>query len=174
MSDPGPKLAFTQHEPEQVISTRTWIIAATAVLLAVIVIAFATLRHAPMETGSAQTPDRYAANLPFTNITMTEATNGAGGKSTYIDGTVTNRGTRTVTGALIQVTFTTADASVPYRETVPLALIRTREPYIDLEPVSATPLTPGQSREFRLIFETLPANWDVKQPEMQVIRADLR
>ena len=36
---------------------------------------------------------------------------------------------------------------------MPLNLIRTHQPYIDTEPVSAAPIAPGETREFRLIFD---------------------
>ena len=105
---------------------------------------------------------------------MNEATNGTGGKLTYVDGTIGNTGSRTLTGATVQVTFGTEDGSPPHRETLPLSLIRTRIPYVDLQPVSAAPIAPGTTREFRLIFEAVPANWDVKPPLIQVVHADLR
>ena len=58
----------------------------------------------------------------------------------------------------------------PYIETVPLSLIRTRQPYIDTEPVSAEPIRTGESRDFRLIFEALPSNWNTQLPEIHVVR----
>ena len=42
----------------------------------------------------------------------------------------------------------------------PLKLIRTREPYIDLEPVSAAPLKPGDVEDFRLIFDAVSPDWN--------------
>jgi hypothetical protein len=32
-------------------------------------------------------------------------------------------------------------------------LIRARDPYVDVEPVSASPLKPGGEQDFRLIFD---------------------
>ncbi len=174
MAQPGDSLLLMPPEPERTISVRTWVMAACAVLLALVIAAFATLRRTAASTGAAQAPATYAAQLPISSITMAEATNGAGGKSTYVDGIIGNTGTRTLTAAQVQVTFGMVDGSPPYRQTVPLTLIRTREPYVDLQPVSAAPVRPGERREFRLIFESIPANWDVKPPGMQVVHADLR
>ena len=42
---------------------------------------------------------------------------------------------------------------VAQNETQQLMLIRTRDPYIDVEPVSAAPLKPGDGQDFRLIFD---------------------
>jgi hypothetical protein len=40
--------------------------------------------------------------------------------------------------------------------------------------MSASPLKPGDDREFRLIFETIPANWNTQMPEVHVIRVQSR
>jgi hypothetical protein len=55
------------------------------------------------------------------------------------------------------------------RMAVPLSLIRTREPYVDTQPVSASPLQPGQQRDFRLIFDSVPLDWNMQYPELRVI-----
>ena len=148
---------------------RTWMIAALAIAMAVGVAAVATRHRVGGDTGVAKAPDAYAASLPVTNLTLSEALNGAGGKSTYVEGTVTNTGSKTVTAANVQVTFATADGTAPRRETVPVALVRTRVPYVDLQPISADPIKPGEKREFRLIFEQVPDNWDVKTPSIAVV-----
>jgi len=70
----------------------------------------------------------------------------------------------------VQVLFHNEMAMPPQIETVPLALIRTHEPYVDTEPVSAAPLKPGDEQEFRLIFETLPTNWNMQMPEIHIVR----
>jgi hypothetical protein len=49
-----------------------------------------------------------------------------------------------------------------------------KEPYIDTEPVSAAPIKPGDDREFRLTFETVPENWNLQMPEVWVIHTGLR
>ncbi len=152
-------------------SMRTWMIAGLAVALAVGIAAVATRHRGGGDTGAAKAADVYAPNLPITGITMSEATNGAGGKATYVDGTIHNSGTKTVTAANVQVAFATTDGTAAHRETVPVALVRTREPYVDLQPISADPLKPGDVKEFRLIFEQVPDNWDVKPPAITVVYA---
>ena len=57
---------------------------------------------------------------------------------------------------------------------MPLTLIRMKEPYIDIEPVSAAPLKPGDDREFRLTFEAVPDNWNSQMPEVRVIQTQLQ
>ena len=53
-------------------------------------------------------------------------------------------------------------------------LIRMKEPYIDTEAVSADPLKPGDDREFRLTFETVPENWNTQMPEVRVIHTEVK
>ena len=172
MSAAGNPGSFLPPEQERTVSARTWAIAGIVVLLLVGIAAIATLRRSPANTGAVQQPDADAGKLPLTEISLSEATNGAGGKSTYVDGTITNTSGRTLTGAVVQVAFATADGSAPHRETVPLSLIRTHIPYVDLQPVSADPILPQQHREFRLIFESVPESWDVKPPAIQVVHTD--
>jgi hypothetical protein len=61
---------------------------------------------------------------------------------------------------------------VAQNETQPLKLIRMRQPYVDVEPVSAAPLKPGDQGDFRLIFDTVAADWDGAYPEVRIIRVE--
>jgi hypothetical protein len=105
---------------------------------------------------------------------MSESSNLAGGKVTYLDGHIANTGTRTVTGITAQVLFRTFAHEVAQNETQPIKLIRTREPYVDLEPVSAAPLTPGASADFRLIFDAVNPDWDGAYPEIRIVHVDAK
>jgi hypothetical protein len=40
--------------------------------------------------------------------------------------------------------------------------------------VSAAPLKAGEEREFRLIFESIPANWNMQMPDIRVVQVDLK
>ena len=116
--------------------------------------------------------DPYAANLAISNLAMSESSNLAGGKVTYLDGQITNQGNRTVTGITAQVLFRDPAHEVAQNETQPLKIIRTREPYIDVEPLSAAPLKPGEQADFRLIFDTVAQDWDGAYPEIRIIHVD--
>jgi hypothetical protein len=118
--------------------------------------------------------DPYAANLPIANLAMSQAPNYAGTKVTYLDGRIANTGNRTVTGVTVQVLFRTYTHEVAQNETQPLKLIRIRDPYVDLEPVSAPPLKPGDAHDFRLIFDAVSPDWDGVYPEVRVIHVDTR
>ena len=130
-------------------------IAAGAVLIvaAIVVFMLENGKKAATVTPVTATPDAYAASLPISNVSMSESANLAGGKVTYIDGHIANSGNKTVTGVWVQVLFRNAANEVAQNETQPLKWIRTRDPYVDLEPASAAPLKPADGQDFRLIFD---------------------
>lgn len=129
-------------------------------------------RHKTPAITGVQPLDAYAFSLPLSDLKMSESSSLSGGKSTYIDGQIRNTGSATVTGVTVQVLFHNEEQMPPQVETLPLALVRTREPYVDTQPVSAAPLKPGDSREFRLIFESIPANWNMQMPEIRMIKVE--
>jgi hypothetical protein len=160
---------------------RNWLPLAvsTAVVLVVVVAAVLLLEHgkAHGKVATTVTPistplDAYAASLPLTGMAMSESSNLAGGKVTYLDGHIANQGGRIVTGVTVQVLFRDFAHEVTQNETQSLKLIRMREPYIDVEPVSAMPLKPGGERDFRLIFDTVSPDWDGAYPEVRVIHVE--
>ncbi len=119
-------------------------------------------------------PAAYAASLPLSQIQMSDSTNLSGGKETYLDGIVTNTGKQTVRAITVQVGFRDDTGMLASKETLPLNLIHFREPYVDTQPVRAAPIKPGEAREFRLIFDAVPASWNGAYPEVRVIAADAR
>jgi hypothetical protein len=107
-------------------------------------------------------------------MAMSESANLAGGKVTYLDGHIANKGAHTVAGITVQVLFRNAAHEVAQNETLPLKFIRIRSPYIDLEPVSAAPLKPGDEQDFRLIFDAVSPDWDGAYPELRVIHVEAK
>lgn len=118
--------------------------------------------------------DPYATSLPLTEVKMSESGNLAGGKVTYIDGHITNNGAKTVTGISMQVLFRNGANEVAQNETQSVKWIRTRDPYVDLEPVSAAPLKPGEGKDFRLIFDAVTEGWNGVYPEMRIVHVDAK
>jgi hypothetical protein len=152
------------------------VIAAAVVVVVVAVAVLLLDRGKPRATVTPISAplDAYAASLPITGLAMSESSNLAGGKVTYLDGHIANTGTRTVTGITVQVLFRTFAHEVAQNETQPLKLIRIRQPYVDLEPVSAAPLAPGAGADFRLIFDAVSPDWDGAYPEIRVIQVETR
>jgi hypothetical protein len=170
----GPQLIKPAERPE-----RNWLplgIAATVVVV-VAVVAFFMLEHGKKTTSVtpiSAAPDAYAANLKITALAMSESANLAGGKVTYLDGHIANTGNRTVSGISVQVLFRDYAHEVAQNETQPLKFIRMRSPYIDVEPVSAAPLKPGDGQDFRLIFDAVNPDWDGAYPEIRVVKVEGR
>jgi hypothetical protein len=151
-------------------------IAAGAVLIVAAIVIF-MLEHGKGRTTVtpvSATLDVYAGSLPITNVVMSESSNLAGGKVTYIDGHIANNGNKTVAGVSVQVLFRNAANEVAQNETQSLRLIRTRDPYIDLEPVSAAPLKPGDGRDFRMIFDSITQDWNGVYPEIRIVHVDAK
>lgn len=158
---------------------RNWIplIIAAAVVLVLAAVVVLVLEHGKPTakvTPISAAPDPYAASLPISRLAMSESTSLSGGKVTYLDGSIANQGTRTVNGIVVQVLFRDGAHEVAQNETQPLKLIRIREPYVDLEPVSAAPLKPGEEHDFRLIFDAVSPDWDGAYPELRVVRVDFK
>lgn len=156
---------------------RNWLPLVVAIVLVtgVIVAGVVMSRRKPVVGVTAITAgaDPYAGSLPMTGLAMSESANLAGGKVTYIDGHIANRGDRTVTGITVQVLFRNYNHEVAQNETIPLTLVRMREPYIDTEPVSAAPLKPGAEQDFRLIFDSVATDWAGETPEIRVLHAEV-
>jgi hypothetical protein len=153
---------------------RNWlplaIAAGVVVVIAVAVILLLEHGRKPAAVTPVSTaPDPYAASLPVSGLKMSESANLAGGKVTYVDGHIANKGNRTVTGITVQVLFRDPAKEVTQNETRPLKLIRTRDPYVDLEAVSAAPLQPDDERDFRLIFDAVSPDWDGAYPEIRIV-----
>jgi len=151
-----------------------WGVAALIVMVVVGALVIAGRKKPTRPPSSLLPADAYAASLPLSQFAMSESANLSGGKMTYLDGHVQNTGDSTVTGVTVQVVFQNDEALAPAIDTVPLTLIRMKEPYIDIEPVSAAPLKPGDYREFRLTFEAVPDNWNSQMPEVRVIQTQLK
>jgi Protein of unknown function (DUF2393) len=170
----GPEIGLLGSGPTR---ERNWLplaIAAGIVVLSAAIL-IVILEHGRKQTTFApvsSAPDPYAVSLPISGLVMSESGNLAGGKVTYVDGHILNTGNRTVSGIMVQVLFRDSAREVTQNETQPLKLIRTREPYVDVEPISAAPLRPGDARDFRLIFDAVSPDWDGAYPEIRILRVD--
>jgi Protein of unknown function (DUF2393) len=147
------------------------IIGAVIVLVAIGVIFFFTRRGAPTTDA---TPPAYAASLPLDAVHLSTAQNFAGQSVTYLEGRIQNTGEQTVDGITVQIAFKNSLGEVVQRETQQLMVITTRQPYIDTASLKNAPLKPGQTREFRLTFEHVSADWNQQTPEMKILRVSTR
>ena len=170
----GPQLIRPEAAQE-----RNWLplIVAALVVLAIgigLVVYYQHAKSVATVTPISAALDPYAGNLPISSLHMSESANLAGGKTTYLDGSIANAGNRTVTGITVQVLVRDPAHEVAQNETQALNLIRTREPYIDVEPVSAAPLKPGDNADFRLVFDPIARDWDGEFPEIRIVHVALK
>jgi len=136
------------------------------VLVVVVVGVIALLTRGGPKSAAARHP--YAANLKLSDLKMSAAENFVGGSVTYIDGTVTNTGDKTVTHAIVHVAFKNSLGEVAQAEDVPLHVLQTGGPYPDAVDLGLSPLTPMQGEPFRLTFEHISSDWNQAYPDLQV------
>jgi hypothetical protein len=123
---------------------------------------------------SATPPHPYAANLKLSDLKMSAAENFVGARVTYIDGTVTNAGEKTVIHAAVHVAFRNSLGEVAQAEDVPLHVLQTSGPYPDAVDLSQSPLGPSQGKPFRLTFEHISSDWNQAYPDLQVTDVSLK
>jgi hypothetical protein len=144
-----------------------WLPIVLGVVLVVIVVVIASLL---LRTDSkiANAPDPYAANIKFSDLKMSAAENFVGSTVTYLDGTVTNAGDKTVSRAMVNVSFKDSLGQVVQADDVPLRILQTSGPYPEALDLNAAPLLPSQGKPFRLTFEHVTADWNHEYPELRV------
>ena len=133
-----------------------------AVVVGLLVLVFRSERKPPAE------PPAYAASLKFSDLKTSAAENFVGATVSYVDGTITNTGSKTATHAVVEVTFKDDMGQTAQRETQPIHVLRTGGPYDEAVDLSMSPLDPGQSKPFRLTFESISAQWNHAYPDLKV------
>ena len=113
----GPQLIRPPARAE-----RNWlpVVVASVIVIAVVGALFFFYEHrkgGPTVTPISAAVDPYAANLTIDNLALSESSNLSGGKVTYLDGHIANKGSRTVTGITVQVLFRDAAHEVAQNET---------------------------------------------------------
>jgi hypothetical protein len=150
------------EEPD---SSRRVIVIAVIGVIAVAVGAAFLLRSQPK---GAAGPPPYAASLKLSDFKMSAAENFVGATVSYVDGTVSNTGNKTVTHVIVQVNFKDEMGQLAQREDIPMQVLKTDGPYPEAVDFSVSPLSPGQSKPFRLTFESISAQWNHQYPEIQI------
>ncbi len=155
----------------QVEEGRRWLPLAIAAAVIAVVVAAILILGRPAPQPAAPAIDPYAESLRVSELKLSAAANFVGASVNYLDGKITNLGGKTVSGATVEVIFRNSLGEVVQRETMPLMLYHTGIQGIpDVAPLSAAPLTPNQTRDFRLIFEHISADWNRGYPELRFAR----
>lgn len=170
-SNPG---MFSEPTPERSFPTTAVAIAAVAVVVLVAVLVLTGRKGPAVPPNTVLPVDAYADNLQVSGVTLSESETPLSGKLTYIDGHIANKGDKTVTGVTVQLLFANDTGMPPQVETVPLTLVRTREPYVDTQPVSAAPLAPGGEADFRLSIDNVQQSWNQQTPVMHAVKVSTK
>lgn len=153
-------------------SSRLIIVIAISVVVGIAVTAAMLLRSS--EPKAVSGPPSYAANLNLSDFKMSAAENFVGATVSYVDGTITNSGNKTITHITVQVNFKDDMGQLAQRENIPMQVLKTSGPYPEAVDFSLSPLAPGQSKPFRLTFESISAQWNHQVPEIQVTDVSVR
>ena len=130
-----------------------------AALLAIFVMRWHSVAYAPVSAGSGRLlPDAeqkaQMAALEFSDLQMSAANNFLGNTVTYLDGRVTNKGTRPVRRLDVELNFVDTLHQVVLRETARPLTTR------------GAPLAPGETRAFQVSFEHMPEDWNQAVPSI--------
>jgi hypothetical protein len=162
------------REPPREKSFPTAAVSIAAVAVVIVIVALVVVgRHAAGPSGGPAGGAAYANNLELTNLQPSQSESLSGGRSTYLDGHIVNHGSQTVTGVTVRAVFG-EDGGTAQTLTAPVSVIRTREPYVDTQPLSAAPLAPGGGADIRLIFEGVSESWDQKTPTLQILQVSTK
>lgn len=132
------------------------------IVVGLIVLVFRAEAPKPVE------PPAYAANLKFSDLKVSAAQNFVGATVSYLDGAVSNTADKTIIHAVVQVTFKDDMGQVVQREEMPVHVLRTGGPYDEAVDLSVSPLAPGQTKPFRLTFESISAQWNHSYPDLKI------
>lgn len=142
---------------------------AVALLAAIVGAAFFVSQRPAPPTPAAETPlHPYAAHLSLTELQMSTAQNFVGATVTYLEGKVSNTGNKLVSGATVESIFRNSLGELVQKEAQPLMYIHARKPYTDVSDLRSNPLKPGETREFRLTFDHVSADWNRQLPELRI------
>jgi hypothetical protein len=146
-------------------SSRLIIAIAMAVVTGGALLAAFLLRQPPQV---AKPASPYITSLKLSDFKMSAAENFIGATVSYIDGSITNNGDKTVTHVVVEVVFKDEMGQVAQQEEVPLQVMRTNGPYPEPVDVNVSPLAAGQMQPFRLTFDRISAQWNRQYPEIRV------
>jgi hypothetical protein len=144
----------------------TVIILIVAIVLAGLVAVWVAWQHRAVSEPVAARAQRPAlsaeqkAYLPFILISdfrLSAAANFLGDTVTYLDGSVTNKGTKSIRQLDVELNFVDSLNQVVLREIA--------HPLTDRTP----PLQPGETRAFRANFEHIPVDWNQAPPKAKPV-----
>lgn len=142
---------------------------AGAVFVAVVLVGlFLLTRIQSGPAGPAPIPPEVEAYLPHLavgELRMSAEENFIGQQVFYLDGQIANRGDRTVRQLTLRVYF---------RDSLNQVILRDDRDVIRPGRPGSTPLAPGETREFRLLFDHIPDSWNRQLPQFQLVSMEIQ
>ncbi len=106
----------------------------------------------------------YAEKIEIAGLALSRWQNFLGQDVTYLDATLTNHGDRTLRAVELTIEFRDVLNQVVLRETLRPIGVPSGAPTARTTP----PLPPGETRDFRDRFDSLPKDWNRSPPTVRV------
>ena len=104
----------------------------------------------------------YSAQVLLTDMRMSAEANFLGQEIVYLDGKITNGGSKAVRQLVVRLFFYDVLSQVVLKEDR------------DVLRPSSTPLAPGEARDFQLRMDRLPLSWNRGAPQWQLISLEIQ
>ena len=141
--------------------TALWIGAvAVAVILAAVIYLERPATKPVNDDGATPEAKAYVSHLELSDVKMAASENFMQQQVVEIQGTIANRGLRTLTAVDVYCLFAGPDGREVHRERAPIVTAAG----------SRGPLAPNASRSFRLPFDSLPDGWNQAMPKLVIAR----
>jgi hypothetical protein len=134
--------------------------AATLVLLIGTYVYLSRSQGTGQEEQASAEAKAYVKNLELSDVRMQATENFMQQQVVEVDGKITNKGDRPLDSVDVYCLFYGVDGQMIHRERVPIVRAKGK------------PVGPGETRAFRLPFDTLPANWNQTMPHLVVARIE--
>lgn len=145
-----------------------------AIVVAVIMLAVIVWRipnSSKSATAALNNPAHQNGLLRLSDITMAQQ-DVAGAANVDVYGQAVNADSRVLNGAMVSGVFRDRNNTTIYEQQRPLERVDAKKKDADLiaKPLNVEPIKPGQTVDFRVRFDQVPATWNHKAPEMTVTR----
>ena len=160
---------FSQPQVEE--EGRRWLPLAIGAVIIVVIVGAILIFGRPARQAGPAAVDPYSENLRVSDLKLSTAANFVGASVTYLDGKITNVGGKTLSGVTVEAVFRNSMGQIVQREILPVMLYHTGiQGIADVAPLSAAPLMPNQTRDFRMTFEHISADWNQGFPELRFLK----
>jgi hypothetical protein len=156
---PGNSLDYEEKRPFPI----AFIAGAVIVLIVGAALALVIRKTQPTGVAAAKNlpfgaqEQAYAPRIQFQGIQMAHSTNFLNQEFTFVAATTVNTGDRAITGLQVAIEF---------RDQFNQIVLRDSEIIL---PPTAQPLPAGQMRDFQVILERIPSDWNRQYPAIHVI-----